>query len=152
MIYKPCGVACGILLIAFSPQAAVAQNRWARQVQSELQRALHAARAHDGAQTVLNKQGTLNQEESASFTVTLRQGVTYSILGVCDEDCPRLRLVVATLTNSELAMDRNSENFPVLRFTPQVTAQYRIRVAVEECRVNPCWYAAGVIPETGQER
>ena len=41
------------------------------------------------------------------------------------------------------------EGFPVLQFTPRVTAEYRIRVAMEECRLNPCWYAAGVIPSSG---
>ena len=53
------------------------------------------------------------------------------------------------LANSELALDRTSESFPVLQFTPSVTAQYRIRVGMEECRVNPCWYGAGVIRSRG---
>jgi len=140
----------GLLLITIGlPAASSAQNRWARHVHDELQRALNVVRAHAGDPPLLNKEGTLNQEESASFTITLREGVSYSIFGVCDEDCSRLRLVLATLANSELALDRTSEGFPVLQFTPTVTAEYRIRVAMEECRVNPCWYAAGVIPSSG---
>jgi hypothetical protein len=138
-----------LLLIVVPPQAGSAQNRWAQQVRDQLQRALNVAQAHAGDRPLLSKEGALNQEESASFTITLREGVSYSVLGVCDEDCSRLRLVLATLANSELAIDRSSENFPVLQFTPRVTAQYRIRVTMEECRRNPCWYAAGVTPSSG---
>jgi len=149
-------IVAGLILVT-PPLSISAQNRWSRQVHDQLQRALTVAHAqvaesallHVAESALLHKEGTLNQEESASFTVTLREGVSYSILGVCDEDCARLRLVLATLANSELALDRTSENFPVLQFTPSVTAQYRIRVGMEECRVNPCWYGAGVIRSRG---
>jgi len=145
-----CGkwAAAGLILVTI-PTSMSAQNRWARQVHNQLQRALSVAHSQIGESALLNKEGTLNQEESASFTITLREGVSYSILGICDEDCSRLRLVLATLANSDLALDRTSENFPVLQFTPRVTAQYRIRVGMEECRVNPCWYGAGVIRSRG---
>jgi len=141
-------LAAGLVLVPI-PTSMSAQNRWARQVHDQLQRALDVAHAQVAESALLNKEGTLNQEESASFIVTLREGVSYAILGICDEDCSRLRLVLATLANSELALDRTSENFPVVQFTPSVTAQYRIRVGMEECRVNPCWYGAGVIRSRG---
>ena len=141
-------IVAGSILVTL-PLSMSAQNRWSRHVHDQLQRAINVAHAQAAESALLQKEGTLNQEESASFTVTLREGVSYSILGVCDEDCARLRLVLATLANSELALDRTSESFPVLQFTPSVTAQYRIRVGMEECRVNPCWYGAGVIRSRG---
>ena len=41
---------------------------------------------------------------------------------------------------------RNSESLPTLRFTPQATSVYGIRVVMEGCRWNPCWYAIAVVP------
>ncbi|HEV8379990.1 MAG TPA: hypothetical protein VGQ29_00235 [Gemmatimonadales bacterium] len=122
----------------------MSQNRWEREVHSQLQRAIHAVRANADASPLLSKTGTLNEEEAETFLVILERGVPYSILGVCDNDCSRLQLLLATQSN-ELAIDRNSESFPVLQFTPRATMEYRIRVVMERCRMNPCWYGVGVV-------
>jgi hypothetical protein len=138
-----------VVLIAgagVSPRIALAQSRWERQVHDHLQRALNAVRARDAGTPIVSRSGALNGEESESFVVTLVGGVPYAILGVCDDDCSRLQLVLATLANNELALDRNSENFPILQFTPNETRQYRIRVGMETCRMNPCWYGVGITP------
>jgi len=140
-----------LLLIAgawITPGTMVAQNRWERQVHEHLQRALQAARTPGAVPETVTRSGSLNGDEAASFVVTLRAGVSYSILGVCDEDCSRLQLVLMTLANSEIALERNSEGFPVLRFTPTETVQYRIRVVMEGCRMNPCWYGVGITPSS----
>jgi hypothetical protein len=139
-------VAGGLLFFIGLPGPVSAQNRWAREVADQLHRALSAANAQSAGSPRLNTTGTLNQEESATFSVTLQQGRHYSVIAVCDNDCSRLRLVVATPTNSELALERSSEGFPVIQFSPPVSAAYRIRVSVEECRVNPCWFAVGIVP------
>lgn len=140
-----------LLLIAGAwmiPGTVLAQNRWERQVHDHLQRALNAARSHDASAPTESRSGVLNGEESESFVVTLVGGVSYTILGVCDDDCSRLQLVLATLANSEIALERHSEGFPVLRFTPTATTQYRIRVVMEGCRMNPCWYGVGITPSS----
>lgn len=124
---------------------AVSQNRWEREVHSRLQRAVTAVTTNAGGSPLLTKTGELNEEEAETFLVTLEHGVAYSILGVCDNDCSRLQLLLATQSN-ELAIDRNSETFPVLQFTPSATTVYRIRVVMEGCSWNPCWYAVAVVP------
>ena len=135
-----------VLLIGVAiPRSAVSQNRWEREVHGRLQRAVNAVTPNAGGAPLLTKTGELNEEEAETFLVTLERGVTYSILGVCDDDCSRLQLLLATQSN-ELAIDRNSETFPVLRFTPSATTVYRIRVVMEGCRWNPCWYAVAVVP------
>jgi hypothetical protein len=109
-----------------------------------LQRVLGAVTGTSGRQALVAKTGALNEEEAEIISVALERGVHYSILGVCDHDCSRLQLVLATAANNELALDRDSENLPVLRFTPTVTMQYRIRVVMEGCRMNPCRYGLAV--------
>ena len=134
-----------LVIGAAIPRPAVSQNRWEREVHGRLQRAVNAVKPNAGGSPLLTKMGQLNEEEAATFVVTLERGVAYSILGVCDNDCSRLQLLLATHSN-ELAIDRNSETFPVLQFTPSATTVYRIRVVMEGCRWNPCWYAVAVVP------
>jgi len=47
---------------------------------------------------------------------------------------------------SDIAKDRNSESLPTIHFTAEITAVYGIRVVMEGCRWNPCWYAIAVVP------
>jgi hypothetical protein len=127
-----------VLAVACVPATVVAQtNRWERQVQDQLQR------VSPNAKTA--KMGALNLEESEWFSVTLTAGVAYSILGVCDNDCSRLQLVLTTLDRNELATDRRGENFPVVRFTPPETRVFRVKVVMEACLVSPCWYGVAVV-------
>jgi len=86
----------------------------------------------------------LNGEESETFPVTLQGGVAYAVMGVCDEDCTNLHLVLANAAGSDVVADRSSENFPVLQLTPQVTMQYRVKVVMAACQMNPCWYGVAV--------
>jgi len=102
---------CVAILLVFTSGTAAAQaNRWQRQVQEQLERVSPHART--------TKTGVLNLEESEWFAVTLTAGVSYSIIGVCDNDCSSLQLVLATPDRNELVTDRRGENFPVVRFTP----------------------------------
>jgi hypothetical protein len=126
------------------PTALVGQ-RWERQVQQRVQRAVEAVGSASGL-PVIKRSGMLNTDEAASFQTTLVQGTLYAILGVCDDDCSRLQLTLLSPSGSDIAKERNSESLPTLHFTAETTANYGIRVVMEGCRWNPCWYAIAVVP------
>jgi len=63
---------------------------------------------------------------------------------VCDNDCSQLQLLLTTPDHNELATDRSSENFPVLRFTPRDTRVFHVKIVMETCQVSPCWYGVAV--------
>jgi hypothetical protein len=127
------------------PAALRGQQRWEQQVQSRLERAVHAVSTTSHL-PVIKRSGTLNTDERASFQTTLLQGVPYAIIAVCDDDCSRLQLTLLSASGSEIAKERNSESLPTLHFTPDTTTVYGIRVVMEGCRWNPCWYAVAVVP------
>jgi len=138
-------VLLAVALAGFSPEGASAQgNRWERRVADELRRAGGTLRFKGFARPQATRIGPLNNEESESFAVTLEAGVSYALIGVCDNDCSRLELVLATATRSELAAARASENVPFLQFTPRQTMSYRVKAVMAACRMNPCWYGVGV--------
>ena len=136
-----------ILLVAIALLAtpAIAQQRWERQVDERVQRAV-AAVATSSPPAVVRRSGMLNTDEAASFQTTLAQHTPYAIIAVCDDDCSRLQLTLLTSSRSEIAKERNSESLPTLHFTAETTAVYGIRVVMEGCRWNPCWYAIAVVP------
>lgn len=125
----------------------LAGQRWERQVEDRAQRAIEAVSGVGGAsRPVVKRSGVLNLDEAASFQTTLVQGTTYAIVAVCDDDCARLQLTLLKPGGSEIAKERNSESLPTLHFTADTTMTYGIRVVMEGCRWNPCWYAVAVIP------
>ena len=134
-----------LLAIAALPAALSGQQRWEQQVQSRLARAVQAMPTASRF-PVVKRSGMLNTDEEAFFQTTLVEGVPYAIVAVCDDDCSRLQLTLLSPSGSEIAKERNSESLPTLHFTAQTTQVYGIRVVMEGCRWNPCWYAVAVVP------
>jgi|GEM_PF-5852022 len=137
-----------IILVLFAvvgmPRLLVGQ-RWERQVQERVQRTIAAVGSSRGL-PVVRRSGMLNTDETASFQTTLEERTSYAIVAVCDDDCSRLQLTLLSPSGSDIAKERNSESLPTLRFTAATSAVYGIRVVMEGCRWNPCWYAVAVIP------
>jgi len=134
-----------LLAIAALARPAIAQQRWERQVQERVRRAIDAV-ATSSRLPVVRRSGMLNTDEAASFQTTLAQHTPYAIIAVCDDDCSRLQLTLLSPSGSDIAKERNSESLPTLHFTATTTAVYGIRVVMEGCRWNPCWYAIAVVP------
>jgi hypothetical protein len=134
-----------LLAILAMPKAMPGQQRWERQVQERVQRAI-AAVGTSSRPAVVTRSGMLNTDEEASFRTTLVEHVSYAIVAVCDDDCSRLQLTLLSPSGSDIAKERNSESLPTLHFTAETTANYGIRVVMEGCRRNPCWYAIAVVP------
>src|SRR5712671_14578 len=134
-----------VLAVAVLARPVVAQQRWERQVQERVQRAI-VAMTSSSQRPVAKRSGMLNTDEAASFETTLVQGTSYAIVAVCDDDCSRLQLTLLSSSGSDIAKERNSESLPTLHFTAVTTAVYGIRVVMEGCRWNPCWYAIAVVP------
>src|SRR6266446_5694779 len=102
--------------------------------------------ATSSPRAVVKRSGMLNTDEAASFQTTLAQHTPYAIIAVCDDDCSRLQLTLLSPSGSDIAKERNSESLPTLHFTAATTGVYGIRVVMEGCRWNPCWYAIAVVP------
>ena len=133
-----------LLAILAMPSAMFGQQRWERQVQERVQRTIAAVGS--SSRLEVTRSGMLNTDEAATFWTTLVQGTSYAIVAVCDDDCSRLQLTLLSPSGSDIAKERNSESLPTLRFTATTTAVYGIRVLMEGCRWNPCWYAIAVVP------
>ena len=138
-------VALALASVFATPVALAQGDRWERQVRSQLERAMASLGAKGAVRSAVARVGALDTDESASLTLTLNAGVSYFVVGTCDEDCERLGLVLSDLASHDLAADRASENAPVVRLTPPQTASYRVKVVMERCRMNPCRFGIALI-------
>src|SRR5438477_228497 len=142
----PAVIAVGLAWLVATPARAQGEgDRWERQVRAQLERATASLGTRGAVRSFAPRVGTLDTDESESFTLTLQAGVSYTVVGTCDEDCERLGLVLSDLSSHDLAADRASENAPVVQLTPRQTASYRVQVVMERCRVNPCRYGVALI-------
>ncbi len=140
----PAVIAVGLALLVATPARAQG-DRWERQVRGQLERAAASLVAKGAVRSLATRVGMLDTDESASFTLTLQAGVSYVVVGTCDEDCERLGLVLSDLSSHDLAADRASENTPMVRLVPHQTASYRVKVVMETCRMNPCRFGVALI-------
>ena len=88
-------IALAPALLVASPARAQG-DRWERQVHRQLERAMASLGAKRAVRPLATRVGTLDTDESASFTLTLQAGVSYVVVGTCDEDCEQLGLVLST--------------------------------------------------------
>jgi hypothetical protein len=138
--------AAGLVLLIGIPRAAPGQaRRWERQVRDQLAQAVESLRAKGFARAHVTRISVLDSEESESVSVPLEAGQRYAVVGVCDDDCSGLHVVVSNAAGSEIATDRASGGVPFLRIAARETGSYRVKMVMAACRMNPCWYAVAVV-------
>jgi hypothetical protein len=130
-----------IALVLGAPVAARAQGGpWERAVRDGLKQAITTLGGRGYRSVGAPEIGTLNTDESAAFTLRLRAGTRYTVIGTCDPDCVRLNLVVSNAAGNDLAVDRSTTTAPIVLVTPRDPGLYRVQVVMAACRMNPCWY------------
>jgi hypothetical protein len=88
--------------------------------------------------------GSLHDNENDSFTLTLHAGKKYALIGVCDNDCKDLDLVLYDADGNQVDADLQKDDYPLVQVTPTETQRYRVKVIMADCQTSPCWYGIGV--------
>jgi hypothetical protein len=121
-----------------------AQNRWESQVADYLKRAANTLTDRGYEKTHDTQIGSLHNEESESFTLTLHAGTKYALVGVCDNDCNDLDLRLYDADDDEVDSDVATDDVPIVQVTPSETQRFRVKVIMSSCKASPCWYGIGV--------
>lgn len=88
--------------------------------------------------------GNLGQGGDETITINLRQGISYAIVGVCDNDCRDLDLEVYDGNGNRLAVDSKADSMPVVSVSPRWNARFTIRAIMPSCSNEPCRYGIEV--------
>jgi uncharacterized protein (UPF0179 family) len=131
----------GVIALANS---ATAQNRFEQQVRAQLDHVGQNLSKKGFELTTQIYAGELNEERNEEVSVRLRAGVRYAIVGVCDEDCKDLDLVLYSASGRELASDVEEDDVPVVEITADRDGLYMARAVMANCSAEPCSYGLGL--------
>ncbi|MGE3250277.1 MAG: hypothetical protein AB7J28_09230 [Hyphomonadaceae bacterium] len=81
------------------------------------------------------------------YTVNLRAGVSYRIVGACDNECNDLDLEVRDSAGTVVASDTAPTDFPFVNLRPAADAAYSVRIILKTCTVAPCYVGARVLQQ-----
>jgi hypothetical protein len=84
--------------------------------------------------------GSLRARTYEDKTMRLEAGRQYIVVGVCDDDCGDMDLIVSDAGGREITADREDDPMPIVAIVPERTGDYTFRVQMYECRVEPCAY------------
>ena len=132
------------LAVVATSASAQSENRWRTQVEAQLKNAAKTLSDKGYDQTHETQIGSLDDDENDSFTLTLHSGTTYALVGVCDNDCKDLDLVIYDADGDQVDSDIQNDDVPIVQVTPRETQRYRVKVIMANCQTSPCWYGIGV--------
>lgn len=138
--------AAGLAALAFLTGTAAAQvpDPYARELAQRLTRAETLLTENGYARAAGPFAGGLPEARARRFTVMLRAGQDYRIVGVCDHRCGNLDLRLFADNNQLVAQDVLRDAVPVIHVRPVATGNYDIEAVMAHCNEAPCWFAFNV--------
>lgn len=81
------------------------------------------------------------------FSANLRGGVSYRIIGACDNECTDLDLELRDAAGAVVASDVAPTDFPIVNITPPADGAYSVRIILKTCTIAPCYVGARVLQQ-----
>jgi hypothetical protein len=142
-----------VLALAFSlfalPVALEAQDEFERQVRNQLDAASESFRSDGYTQTHDLYLSRLDDGDDETVTFDLNRGTTYMIMGVCDNDCSDLDLVLYDGDGDEVDSDLELDDVPIVSVSTGRADTYRVEVRMADCDSEPCRFGVGVYGTAG---
>ncbi|NER01983.1 MAG: hypothetical protein F6K17_04695 [Okeania sp. SIO3C4] len=82
--------------------------------------------------------GKVKERVEVPFTAKLSSNTSYTILGVCDDNCNDLNLTLKNQQGEKIANDEKQDGVPVISFTPTENNDYRITARPDKCSTEQC--------------
>lgn len=93
---------------------------------------------HSAFSIVTTLRGDLNDGQQRGDIVNLSPGGVYYVLGVCDNDCSDLDMVITDSNGREVGSDHLADDTPVVTINDGRGGAYQIQSIMAECSVEPC--------------
>jgi hypothetical protein len=119
-------------------------DQWSQQVVRLLNQAASMATDQGMRRTHSPYIGSLREGATSGHTLQLNRGTSYSLIGVCDNDCSDLDLRLFDSSGREVAADVLTDDTPVVNVTPRRSGTYTVRAIMTSCSSEPCRYGIGV--------
>jgi hypothetical protein len=119
-------------------------DQWSQQVIRLLNQAASMATDQGMRRTHSPYIGSLREGATSGHTLQLNRGTSYSLIGVCDNDCSDLDLRLFDSSGREVGADVLADDTPVVNVTPRRSGTYTVRAIMTSCSDEPCRYGIGV--------
>lgn len=140
---RAAGALAALALLA-APAAAQVPDPFARELAQRLARAETLLTENGYARAAGPFAGGVGAGEGRRFTVMLRAGQDYRIVGVCESRCRDLNLRLRDARGALVAQDVLDDAIPIIHVQPNATGQYAIEAVMVRCSAAPCWFAFNV--------
>jgi len=94
--------------------------------------------------------GQLAQGQAWNVPVTLQAGGEYRIVGVCDNDCSDMDLVLYDGANNAISRDELTDSVPVVSVRPAYNGAFTVQAIMHTCSQSPCYYALALYGRPAQ--
>ena len=122
-----------------------AQDGWEKNVRSQIDELTKTERS-DGY-SLMNDEvhtGSLHEDKTAVLDLKVERTTEYLIVGVCDDDCTDLDIVLSDSNGNQLDSDIEADDVPRVTAKATRSDKFQIKVIMETCSVGPCQFGVGV--------
>ena len=94
--------------------------------------------------------GSLNEGNSVTYSFNFVAGRSYTVLGVCDNDCSDLDITLYDPQGNEVAEDVLTDDKPVASHRATRTGRYRAVLNMASCSTGSCFFAVAAYGTNGK--
>ena len=87
----------------------------------------------------------MGDDAEESYTLSLDADTEYKIVGICDDDCDDLDLVLYDEKENLISRDSSTDSTPIVDVTPKWTGKFALIVHMASCKDAPCGYAFTIL-------
>ena len=141
-------IACVTAGIALSGCMTAAEPKTSAEVVRDLgreARAIARGRGFSGSEAFSG--GSLEERETGTLRFTMKSGERYIAIGLCDESCKDIDLIVQDEKGSEIASDTQEDAIPIVELAPDGDVVADFVVKMIRCDRAPCAYGVGIYRE-----
>jgi hypothetical protein len=136
--------ALAAMTLAASPAAAQVPDPYARELAQRLSRAETVLVENGYARAAGPFAADLRGGDQRQFSLMMRAGQDYRVVGVCESRCRDLDLRVFDANGRLIGQDVLEDNVPVVHVRPRTTGRHTVEVTMVRCAQAPCWFAFNV--------
>jgi len=81
--------------------------------------------------------------QSEDLYISLHSDTAYALVGLCDNDCRDLDLVLYNAHGNEVDADHKPGDTPIVIVAPSESERYRLHVIMVNCATSHCFYGIG---------
>lgn len=143
MLKQSAALIAAIACLASAP-AMAQSNEFRQQLDTQLQASRTQFQGEGYSVAAGPFTGALAAGGKERFTLPVEQGVSYKLVGICDNDCTDVDMRVFNLNGENIGEDVLDDDVPIVELQPTGTGTVQLEANMVTCSAEPCYHAIEV--------